>query len=337
MPAEDAYKKAFSAAETFVYKTHYLMTKANLPSWASGGDVGSQFAKTAYTFRRFTHNYLLSLMESLKGPDGKLALDVILRSLAYTALLGGIFALAFLDDILDEIEKFTGEPLRASMKQTMRDWGGPVMERMGEAGIPSLIGINISGSLKTNVPFLGGTPSDTVYGVYAGMAKKGQQAMTSIDREEYLRALESASPVMIESILKAYRMSERGATTVHGKAMFDEQGKPIKLTPVEAATQFVGFRPERIAAISGEEQTRRNVTSHFSELRKSLYDRFRLADTPEERTSVRKEIQNFNLQIMKFRGAIAPITSESLRKAAAEKPNKKKMLWDRQFGEGANT
>ena len=61
---EEAYKAAFAKAEDFVYKTHYLMTKANLPSMAAGGDVGSQFIKTAYTFRRFTHNYLLSLQNS---------------------------------------------------------------------------------------------------------------------------------------------------------------------------------------------------------------------------------------------------------------------------------
>jgi hypothetical protein len=74
--------KAFDDAQNFVYKTHYLMTKANLPSVAAGGDVGAQAMKTAYTFRRFTHNYLLSLHNSLSGPDGKLALDVMARSLA---------------------------------------------------------------------------------------------------------------------------------------------------------------------------------------------------------------------------------------------------------------
>jgi hypothetical protein len=37
MDAEEAYRKSFSYSQDFVYKTHYLMTKANLPSMAAGG------------------------------------------------------------------------------------------------------------------------------------------------------------------------------------------------------------------------------------------------------------------------------------------------------------
>ncbi|RPJ38114.1 MAG: PLxRFG domain-containing protein, partial [Deltaproteobacteria bacterium] len=161
MNAEEAYRKSFSYSQDFVYKTHYLMTKANLPSMAAGGDVGAQFLKTAYTFRRFTHNYLLSLHHSLKGPDGSLALDVMARSLAYVVLLAGIPAIPFLDDLLDEWEKFFGTPVRSNMRKTLRDAGGPVLEKLGMAGIPALMGIDISGSLKTGIPLIGaGTPQD---------------------------------------------------------------------------------------------------------------------------------------------------------------------------------
>ena len=70
-------------------RSHYLMTQALLPSVAAGGDVGAQFPNTAYTLRRFTHNYLLSLHNSITWPEEKLVLDVMGRSLAYIALLGG--------------------------------------------------------------------------------------------------------------------------------------------------------------------------------------------------------------------------------------------------------
>lgn len=182
-PKEDAYKAAFTKAEDYVYKTHYLMTKANLPSMAAGGDVGAQFLKTAYTFRRFTQNYLLSLQNSFRGLDGKVALDVMGRSLAYLAILRGVPALPFLDDLMDLWEKFFGTPLRSSMRKTMREIGGPVMEKMGMAGIPALIGIDISGSLKTQLPFVGVTPSDTVYGVYGGMLQKFVNAKNSLERD----------------------------------------------------------------------------------------------------------------------------------------------------------
>ena len=261
------------------------MTKANLPSVAAGGDVGAQFVKTAYTFRRFTHNYLLSLHNSLSGPDGKLALDVMARSLAYVSLLGGVVALPFLDDLLDLWEKFFGTPVRSNMRKTLRDFGGPVMEKMGMAGIPALMGIDISGSLKMGLPFTSlaggqGTPGDTVYGVYAGLGKKGLNAMSAAERNDYLRVLEFASPAFLEAALKAYRMADQGATTARGKVLTDEKGKPIQLGTGEAIAQAAGFRPERLAQVSREHWTMENVKSNFKGRRDDLYSRYRLAKTP---------------------------------------------------------
>jgi hypothetical protein len=303
--------------------SHYLMTKANLPSWVAGGDVGAQFLKTAYTFRRFTHNYLLSLHHSFKGEDGKLALDVMARSLAYVVLLAGLPAIPFLDDLLDEWEKFFGTPVRSNMRKTLREAGGPVLEKMGMTGIPALLGIDISGSLKIGIPLGGsGTPQDTIYGVYGGLARKSLNAMSAVEREEYLRAAEFASPAFIEAVLKAYRMSDTGATTPRGKVITDEQGKPIRLGARERIAQAAGFRPERLGSISGEHRTMENVQAHFREKRDDLYSRHRLARTPEEKRRVIRDTQKFNMEARKYRGVITPITASSMGQAAQQKPEK---------------
>ena len=86
--------------------------------------------------------------------------------------------------------------------------------------------------------------------------------------------------------MKAYRMEEKGATTPKGKILTDEQGRPIKLSPAEAAAQVMGFRPQRMAQISGEHWTMKNVKKHFAEKRNDLYARFRLAKTKEQRQKV---------------------------------------------------
>ena len=70
------------------------------------------------------------------------------------------------------------------------------------------------------------------------------------------------------------------------KILTDEQGKPIKLSPAEAAAQVMGFRPQRMAQISGEHWTMKNVKKHFAEKRNDLYARFRLAKTKEQRQKV---------------------------------------------------
>jgi ribosomal protein S15P/S13E len=297
---------------------------------AAGGDVGAQFLKTAYTFRRFTHNYLLSLHHSLKGPDGSLALDVMARSLAYAVFLAGIPAIPFLDDLLDELEKFFGKPFRSEMRQTLRTVGGPVLEKLGMAGIPALMGIDISGSLKTGIPLIGaGTPQDTIYGVYGGMAKKALNAMSAVERENYLRALEFASPAFIEAVLKAYRMSETGVTMPRGKIITDEQGKPIRMEAGEGIAQAAGFRPERLARISGEHWTMENVQKHFKEKKDDLYSRYRLAKSQEDRARVIRDMQKFNMDARKYPGLISPITATSLRRATLQRLEKATLAFRR--------
>jgi len=126
------------------------------------------------------------------------------------------------------------------------------------------MGINISGSLKIGIPLIGsGTPQDNVYGVYGGMARKALNSMSAVEREDDLRALEFASPAFIEAILKAYRMSEMGATTPRGKIITDEEGKPIRLGTGEGIAQAAGFRPERLATVSGEHRIMESVQAHF--------------------------------------------------------------------------
>ncbi len=110
--------------------------------------------------------------------------------------------------------------------------------------------------MKTQLPFAGTTPSDTVYGVYRGLWKKFVNSKDAMERDNTHRAMEFASPSFMEAILKAYRMADQGATPPpKGKVLTDEQGKPIKLETGEAIAQAAGIRPERLAWISGEHWT----------------------------------------------------------------------------------
>ena len=166
------------------------------------------------------------------------------------------------------------------------------------------------------------TPQDTIYGVYGGLARKGLNAMSAVERENYLRALEFASPAFIEAVLKGYRMAEAGVTTPRGKIITDEQGKPIRLGAGEGIAQAAGFRPERMATVSGEHRTMENVQAHFKERRDDLYSRYRLARTPEDKQKVIRDMQKFNMEARKYRGVIPPITATSMGQATEQKPEK---------------
>jgi len=122
--------------------------------------------------------------------------------------------------------------------------------------------------------------------------------------------------------LKAYRMKEQGATTTRGKMITHEHGRPVRLEAPEAAAQAMGFRPERLARISGEHWSMENVRGHFKDRREDLYARFRMAKTPEEKQKVIREMQRFNMEARKYRGVVPPITTTSLKQATLLKPEK---------------
>jgi hypothetical protein len=320
-----SYDEAFDKAKEFVYDTHYLMTKANDPQWAAGGDAMSQSMRLLYTFRKFQHNYVLSMVESMRGADGKLDIkkvDVIGRSLAFILLFGGMASVPWLDDLLDELEKLTGNPYRSKMRRAFKGMGGDMLEKFGMNGLPALIGFDLSGSLKIGLPFpLGGTSND-VFGVYLGLALKGARAIDSAFKGEWTRAAENALPAAGENVLKAYRMATKGATNPQGKVMFDENGKPLKLTTGEAIGQAVGFRPEKTAALSQERRTSQNIEAHYSDIRHDLYSRFRIAATDAERQEVIKAVQKYNREVLRFKGAVPIIKGDALRRSLRQKPDR---------------
>jgi hypothetical protein len=203
---------------------------------------------------------------------------------------------------------------------------------MSMPGLPALMGIDISGSLKTGIPLVGSeTPQDTIYGVDGGLARKGLKAMSAVEREDYLRSLEFASPAFIEAVLKAFRMSETGVTTPRGKIITDEEGKPVRLGAGEGIAQAAGFRPERLARVSGEHWTMENIQAHFKGRKDDLYSRYRLARTPEEKRRVIRDMQKFNMEARKYRGVISPITTTSMGQATEQKPEKPFMGFGRKM------
>lgn len=314
-----SYKEAFDAARDYVYNTHYLYGKSNLPAWARGGTPSSRLARTAYTFRSFNHNFLLSMMQSLKGPDGKIALDVMGRTMAYLTIFGGTAAIPFFDDLLDGMERMTGTPYKSNMRKVLKGIGGEYLSRFGMEGLPAILGADLTGSLKIGIPTV--SFSD-VYGVYGGMYDKGKKAIDSFQRADIYRGIESLMPAFLESPMKAYRMATEGATTPTGKTMFDEQGQPIELTPGETIAQTFGFRPERISVLGKEKRSLANVEKHYADQRDDLYAKLRMAKG-ENRTDVLKQIRDYNLEVQKYKGVIPPIKQEMIRNALRQKPEKK--------------
>ena len=129
-------------------------------------------------------------------------------------------------------------------------------------------------------------------------------------------------------------MATEGPTTPSGKVLFDEKGNPIRETTGEAAAQAVGFRPERIAAASETHREYTNLQANFRNRRNDLFAKARLAlDKPGELKKVIVEVQKYNLDAAKYKGAAPLINSNILKRAMTAKPERKFMVYENFFGQ----
>jgi len=286
--------------EEFVNRTHYLMGKANLPKAMMGGDVTAQTLRAAYTFRSFTHNYILSMLPQYGG-DARTAL----HSLAYLALLGGMLSVPFMKDLFDWWEKKTGENMLGTVRKELRKYGGPTLERFGIYGLAGLALGDISGSLAMGIPFVG-EPTDTMYGVWGGMARKAGQSAEALSRGDWYRGVENISPEGIANIMRGLRMSEFGkdligtpgyATTTKGRPIFDENGKPLSMDTMDAFRKIIGFQPAEYSEKMKTQRAVKDKETYFENMRHDIIEEYRIArlnKNQRQMAAAMKRIQEFN-------------------------------------------
>jgi len=309
--------QAFLASREFVNMSHYAYGASNTPQLLRDGTAAGKVMGLGYVFQSFRHNYLLSLKYFMKSKEDRIALDMMMRSLAFIVLFGGLAAFPFLDDILEEAEKMFGVPYRSNMRKAMKKVGGEMLADVGMQGLPALIGFDLSGSIKIGIPIpgIGGPVQDSVFGVWGGLIDKGVQAVNSASNGDYARMVEAMAPVGAEAPLKAARLSKQGVRTASGKPILDEKGRPIVPTTTETVGQAIGFRPARMAEVSQERRSFSNMQEHYSKQKQDILKRLRTASTGSEFGTIRRDIQKYNLDVMKFKGLISPINMASMRQA----------------------
>jgi hypothetical protein len=280
---KEAYDKAFADARTFVDNVHYAYGKANRPLWMQSGDFASSALKTAYTFRGFTHNFLLRQAELMSQKDFR----TLLHTIAYLGLFGGLMGLPFFKDLFEWIEKKFGYSPTKAIRKTLRGAGGETLEKFGMSGLPSVLGANISGSLAVGLPWPIGseTPEDTVFGVYGGMLQKAKRSAQAMGRGDIGRAATEMAPEFMRNPIVAARESETGkalgfpgfASTPGGRPQYDEDGKPIQVKGSEAALKFFGFNPTERAREGEKNQTILRQEAWAADKKRAAGERYRIA------------------------------------------------------------
>ncbi len=113
--------------------------------------------------------------------------------------------------------------------------------------------------------------------------------------------------------------------------------KRVGETTGESIAQAVGFRPERIGAVSETHREYTNLQANFAERRNDLFSKASLAmGNSGDMKKVIVGVQKYNLDAPRLGGAVPLINSNILRRVLTAKPEKKFMVYENIFGQEAN-
>ena len=288
--------------------------KTNLPSWARGADLGAQTLRMAYMYKTFTHNYFQILgsmgYDSFFGNDKVASRKAFAYLLLSPAMLGGgaatlamplsnmvahIFAA-----ILPGVEP--PDDFEEEFYRWVESGMGERAGRVARQGVPSLIGVNLKGSLALmdrNV-----VPQDLweLSGATGSMIQDlGKAIGHDLPRGDFLRAVERGiTPRAVSNIIKAHREYTEGATTNSGMPVYygDEVLKP---TGYEAMLRALSFNPSEFSSKRERQWKEYQVELKYREEKSVIYSRLRNWQRngmdPNEWGVIVADIEKLNAQI----------------------------------------
>lgn len=249
------YEQCKQFSETIVNDAHFVYGKANLPQpfrSSTAGRIGSAM----YTFRTFSHN-LLSLWSWMLKTQGAEGAKAFGKSVAGTAVLGGVTALPFYYSAMAITQALTGDD---------DDWTEEIRKKLPEHdltrdivcyGVPSVAGISMGGSLGLEMPLARHIePGASAESIVAGnlgeilgipwdlfVVKPARVAKYNRAGDGF-RAVEEVAPTVLKNMMKAYRMYNEGQTSVSGRPI-NEPGQvgARRLELGEAIKKGFGFQP----------------------------------------------------------------------------------------------
>lgn len=333
---EQALEKAMDVNR----KVNYEMGRHNLPGWAR-----SAAGRTFYSLQSFTWNTLNWGFNRLTSGEKRDQI-ALLRFAGMIALLGGAAALPGGDELDKLYRRLRGK----SLKVDFQNWSSTQAKKYGTLaetanafawhGLLSAggYGVNASNAMRLQMPIMSDLLNDeslteSLSGIPGALAQKGKMTATYAGRGDYWKATESAAPEVVAGAMRAYRMKTDGATTARGKAVFDEQGQPLKYSTTDAIKRGLGFQPYGQSKRSELTQQMRNIQKHWTQERGDLMDDLHKSSRDREKfNKMLKQVTEFNAKLAQSQaaGLVNPITNDTIRRRLQQRPDKKGLTWKQQ-------
>jgi len=296
------YEKAKAYAEEIVNDTHFVMGKANLPTWARGPSVGAKFGRSAYALQSFSHQYLQLLGWMAKQRRGYRA---IMRSLLALLILGGISSLPFFGTISRIARRTFGQDPESAVRSIVPESSGKnksLWRDLVVYGAPSMLGVDISGSLSIEFHNPDNPVASLLGAPYSVLFDEPAKAIEAWQYGQPGRALEVLAPRVISGPMTAWRLRTEGAYTVSGRPLaLPGESEARKLTLPEAGAKAIGFQPLSSLKAWDIEEKIQDLSKFVAAKRSKWASRYANAmrlGNQKEMDAVRNEVEAWNARVI---------------------------------------
>jgi hypothetical protein len=257
-------QEALEKAKHISDRAHGIYGKETIPSWVRGS---ANPLRLTYTFQKFSHNYMLNMLEMGMKGDRKQAAYMFLSPV----LMGGVGS-TLATPIIAAIATGLGagdDPEEEFYAWVEETFGSDAVARHG---LPGMVGINLKGSIEMNNPFP--KTMGELFGAPQAIVNDMLKAAEYAGKGELMKAGEALLPTAVGSMIKAIREQREGITTGSYSPVFygDE---PVVATDTEQFIRALSFNPSRISGIREKQWHEKKVAAKYNAMRSEIIEKFK--------------------------------------------------------------
>lgn len=330
------HEQARDFAATLVRDTHFEYGRGNQPEFLRS-NVAGRMLSPVFTFRSFGAN-ILNLWWRALLYEGKEGRAFVAKSLGATVALGGLTAFPFYATLAALCAAASGDDEDWTAKIRNALPANNLLRDVACYGLPSLLGVNIGGSLRMETPFTegmkrGGTFKEAMteslgdlLGIPYDLAVNKPSKFLEARRfgADY-RAVEALVPTFVANAMQAWRLSTEGQTTLRGRPI-NSPGQPgaRKLSTGEAFGKALGFQPTSSAksyeAYAAEKRRTSMRSDRIDDFTNQALDDLESKGRPYMMRELQKKLQTWNKKMeAEGKPAMKIMPKDVLRRVAARR------------------
>ena len=270
-----------------------------------------------YTFLKFSHTYLLNMVElgikykNIKAATYMLLIPSVLAGVGANLATPVVVALAkmfgFNDDLEEDVHAWCAKYLPPSMQKMVRH------------GFFGLMNLNFKGSLQMGNPFP--TKLEHVTGAPGQMILDTWDAAKLIRQREYYKGIEKVLPTFLETPMKGYRYHTEGVSTPTYGPVFHGK-EQLKATETELFMMMLSFNTANLSGIREKQWGEKQVRASFAKDRQDIIRRMKhltlskKASRAEVLADIQEDLDKYNQRVERAsaRYQLEPLTLVQLER-----------------------